>query len=164
MSSFLLRYAWSENEMQMLCPHPLFQKKAVFDLLYLYLPFWSVSFLLVSSISFAVCTFPVCIRWHFPFKFLSPFSEQFLCFGTGYLKSILFHHVMAILLKQLLLCWFLHCFAEASLGFRTVHPRDVVDTNSWVLEHLCLSVALMLHYVLALYFASELPITMRFWM
>lgn len=40
---------------------------------------------------------------------------------------------------------------------------DAVDTNSWVLESFCFSATLMLHYVLALYVASEIPITIMFW-
>lgn len=51
---------------------------------------------------------------------------------------------MAQLLKQLLLS-FIHRFAKASLGFCATLLRDILDTESWVLEHFRLSVALVLH-------------------
>lgn len=70
---------------------------------------------------------------------------------------------MAKHLKQLILCQLIHHFTKASLGFCVGHPIDALDMNSWVLEHFCFSATPTLHYVLALYVASELPITIMFW-
>lgn len=151
--------------MRMCCkcfiPTLLFKKTSLFNLLSSY------PFPLLHLTSFTLCAFPSCtIRWqflYFPFNFLSLFSEHVSCFSTGHLESVFFCHVMAKHLKQLLLCQLINDFTKASLGFCVGHPIDALDTNSWVLEHFCFSATPMLHYVLALYVASELPITIMFW-